>query len=231
MKSPTPFSLVFLAGGTGMRMGTAVPKQYLLLHHKPLALYSFEVFTSMPEVKEVVVVCEKQYAFLFFPYQEAKGIKLLFASPGPRRQDSVLNGIQSLKGNPLVCIHDSARPLIEMKMIRSAVEAAESWGAAAIGVKVKATIKVCNDAQIVVETPLRGALWEVQTPQVIRLDLLKEGFQYAQEHRLIVTDDTSLVELLGKPVKIIEGSYANIKVTTPEDLMCIEKLLEQHVLL
>lgn len=227
----TPFSVVLLAGGTGSRMGMAIPKQYLPIHQKPVALYSFEVFASLPEVKEIIVVCEKSYEVLFRGAANEQGIKLQFAPPGHRRQDSVFNGIQLLKGEGLVCIHDSARPLIDAENVRKVVESAEQWGAAVLGVKVRATIKVCDQEQIVVETPDRASLWEMQTPQVVRLDLLREGFNYAQKHHLTVTDDVSLVELVGKPVKVVEGSYANIKVTTPEDLEIVEKLIENHALL
>lgn len=231
MKTTFPFSVVFLAGGTGMRMGTVIPKQYLSVHQKPLALYSFEVFASLHEVDDLIIVCEPQYEAIFLSSNKVRGLNLKFARPGWRRQDSVFNGIQLLNGNPLVCIHDAARPLIDPQVIRHAVRTADSWGAAAVGVKVKSTIKVCDGAQVVVDTPNRASLWEIQTPQVIRLELLKEGFKYAEEHQLTVTDDVSLIESLGKPVKIVEGSYTNIKVTTPEDLMCVEKLIEKHAML
>ncbi|MBS0272794.1 MAG: 2-C-methyl-D-erythritol 4-phosphate cytidylyltransferase [Proteobacteria bacterium] len=225
METLIPFSVVFLAGGTGTRMKSSVPKQYLCVHQKPLALYSFEVLASLPEIQDFVVVCEPQYESLFQGSAKAKEVNLRFARPGLRRQDSVLNGIQDLQHNPLVCIHDSARPLIEHSVVRRVVQAAESWETAVVGVKVRSTIKICDGAQIVVDTPNRASLWEVQTPQVIRLDLLKEGFAHAQEHYLTVTDDVSLIEALGKPVKVVEGSYSNIKVTTPEDLICVENLM------
>ncbi len=227
----TPFSLVFLAGGMGTRMGSVIPKQYLTIHQKPLALYSFEVFASLPEIQEIVVVCEPQYESFFRTTIKAERLHLKFARPGLRRQDSVYNGIQPLKDNVLVCIHDSARPFIDASIVRQVVQTAESWEAAGVGVKVKSTIKVCDGAQVVINTPDRASLWEMQTPQVIRLDLLKEGFLYAQARHLTVTDDVSLVELLGKPVKVIEGSHSNVKVTTPEDLVFIEKLIEKHALL
>lgn len=226
-----PFSVIFLAGGVGARMGTSMPKQYLPVLKKPLALYSFEVFATMPEVQEMIVVCEPQYEDLFQNSSKSPALNLKFASPGKRRQDSVFNGIQLLRDNPLVCIHDSARPLINPVVIRNVVQVAEDWDAAVVGVKARSTIKVCNGAQVVIDTPNRASLWEVQTPQVIRLNLLKDGFAYAQENNLSVTDDVSLVELLGKPVKVVEGSYSNLKVTTPEDLVLVEKLLEKHALL
>lgn len=214
-----------------MRMGTVIPKQYLSVHQKPLALYSFEVFAALHEIKDFVVVCEPQYDAIFHSSDKSRGLSLQFARPGWRRQDSVLNGIKLLKDNPLVCIHDAARPLIDPQIIRQTVQTADSWGAAAVGVKVKSTIKVCDGAQVVVDTLNRASLWEIQTPQVIRLKLLEEGFKYAQEHQLTVTDDVSLVESVGKPVKIVEGSHVNIKVTTPEDLICVEKLIEKHAML
>ncbi len=224
-----PFTVMFLAGGMGTRMGSTVPKQYLMIHNKPLALHSFEIFASIPEVQQIVVVCEPFYEELFKPYQGNKS--LLFARPGLRRQDSLWNGIQLLQDDPLVCVHDSARPFIDVSLIRRVVESAEGMGAAAIGVRVKATIKVCNSEQMIVNTPERSQLWEMQTPQVVRLSLLKEGFAIAQERHMTVTDDVALAELAGRPAKVVEGSYINIKVTTPEDLLVAQKFLENHELL
>lgn len=226
-----PFSVIFLAGGRGTRMGSATPKQYLPVHGKPLALYSFEVFVSLTEIQDMIVVCEPEYESLFRNSPKAKDLNVQFARPGKRRQDSVWNGIQLLENNPLVCIHDSARPLIEPSIVRRVVQTADSWDAAVVGVRVRSTIKICDGAQVVIDTPDRASLWEMQTPQVIRLDLLQEGFIYTQNHQLTVTDDVSLVELLGKPVKVVEGSYSNIKVTTPEDLVFVEHLIEKHAVL
>lgn len=231
MTNTIPFSLVFLSGGVGTRMGKDVPKQYLTLDQKLLALHSFEVFIAMPEIQDIVVVCEKKYEKVYLHAALGREVRLSFAHPGNRRQDSVSNGIRLLQDNPLVCIHDSARPFIEEELIREVVQEALSWEAAVAGVKVKSTIKICDGAQIVVETPSRGCLWEIQTPQVIRLNLLLEGFAYADEHDITVSDDVSLVELMGKPVKVVEGSYANIKITTPEDLILAEQFLGKNVLL
>ncbi len=226
METDTPFSVVFLAGGIGTRMKSTIPKQYLTVCQKPLALYSFEILLSLSEVRDFIVVCESKYETLFLDLATSKERSLQFARPGSRRQDSVWNAIQYLEDNPLVCVHDSVRPMINKAIVRHVVKTAESWGAAATGVRVKSTIKICDGAQFILDTPNRESLWEIQTPQVVRLDLLREGFVYAQQQQLTVTDDVSLVELLSKPVKVVEGSYANIKVTTPEDLLLLEKLLQ-----
>jgi 2-C-methyl-D-erythritol 4-phosphate cytidylyltransferase len=131
----------------------------------------------------------------------------------------------------LVCIHDSARPLIDTELVRRVVKMADQWEAAVAGVQVKSTIKLCDASQLVINTLDRSHLWEIQTPQVIRLSLLKEGIRLALDLHLSVTDDVSLIELLGKPVKVVEGSYANVKITTPEDIILINQLIERNVLL
>lgn len=224
MEKNIPFSVILLAGGIGRRMKADIPKQYLLIQNKPLALYSFEVFLSLPEAEEIVVVCNQEYEPLFNAYQEDK--RITFAASGLRRQDSVYNGMQKLrKGNEnrLICIHDSARPLIDATLVRRVVHMADHWDAAVAGVQVKSTIKVCDGAQVVINTLDRTHLWEMQTPQVINLELLREGFDQVREKNLTVTDDVSLVELIGKPVKVVEGCYSNIKVTTPEDLILVKQ--------
>lgn len=227
-----PFSLVFLAGGVGSRMNQPIPKQYIPICGKPLALFSFETFLSMTEIQDIVVVCDVNYETLFRHSADQKGVNIQFAKPGIRRQDSVYNGIQCLKNeNALVCIHDSARPLIEMNTIRKIILAANEIHAAVVGVKLKSTIKISDQNQFVINTPDRRTLWEVQTPQVIRLNLLKEAFLHVNQFELTVTDDVSLVELLKKPVKIVEGEYTNIKVTTIEDLTFVEEWIKKHALL
>lgn len=221
VNDPIPFSVVLLSGGMGLRMGGATPKQYLEINGKPIALHSFELFLSLEEVKEIIVVCHDEYQELFLQSSKGTSIPLRFAAPGLRRQDSLFNAMQLLRkdgGDRPICIHDAARPFIKAHHIRNAVKAAANCGAAVLATRVKSTIKVCDNEKFIVNTPDRETLWEAQTPQVIRQHLLEEGFAYANEKGLTVTDDVSLVELIGKPVQIVEGCYSNIKITTPEDL-------------
>lgn len=231
MDKNKPFSVIFLAGGIGARMGADIPKQYLKLQNKPVALHSFDIFYCIEEVKEIVVVCDEKYQTIFKDYDSSR---IRFAPSGYRRQDSLYNGIEALRETDpldLVCIHDSARPLIDVELVRRVVNMADQWEAAVAGVQVKSTIKLCDASQLVINTLDRSHLWEIQTPQVIRFNLLQEGIKLALDLNLSVTDDVSLIELLGKPVKVVEGSYANIKITTPEDIILINQLIERNVLL
>nr|AFK34060.1 unknown [Lotus japonicus] len=222
-------SVVLLAGGKGKRMGASMPKQYLPLLGQPIALYSFFTFCHMLQVKEVIVVCDPSYQDIF---QDAKGnyqAELKFALPGKERQDSVYNGLQAVDSNSeLVCIHDSARPLVLSGDVKKVLKDGLLNGAAVLGVPVKATIKEANSESFVVRTLDRKTLWEMQTPQVIKPELLRKGFELVNREGLEVTDDVSIVEHLKHPVYITEGSYSNIKVTTPDDLLLAEKILHEN---
>ena len=218
-------SVILLAGGLGTRMKSALPKHLLPLNQKPIVLYSFEVFRRLPEISEIVVVCDSA-SYSFFPQE--KNVK--FASPGQRRQDSVYNGLMQVDPRAeLICIHDAARPLLSADVVRRCLQAGIAHGAATVGMPVKFTVKESREGNFVKNTLDRSALWEIQTPQVIKKELLEKGFSIADERNLTVNDDVSLVEHLGHPVKIVEGSYANLKITTQEDLPIAERLLVEHL--
>lgn len=219
-------SVILLAGGKGKRMGASMPKQYLPLLSQPIALYSFYTFSRMAEVKEIIVVCDPSYRDVFEDSKHKIQTELKFTLPGKERQDSVYSGLQAIDlTSELVCIHDSARPLVSSGDVEKVLK--DGWlnGAAVLGVPVKATIKEANSESFVVRTLDRRTLWEMQTPQVIKPGLLKEGFELVNREGLEVTDDVSIVEHLQHPVYITEGSYTNIKVTTPDDLLLAERIL------
>ncbi|KAL6552293.1 hypothetical protein OROHE_007657 [Orobanche hederae] len=223
-------SVILLAGGKGKRMGTSMPKQYLALLGQPIALYSFYTFSKMPEVKEIVVVCDPSYQDIFEDAKENILVDLKFALPGKERQDSVYSGLEAINPNSdLVCIHDSARPLVLEGDVAKVLKDGRRIGAAVLGVPAKATIKEANRESFVVKTLDRKTLWEMQTPQVIKPGLLKKGFELVNRDGLEVTDDVSIVEHLRHPVYITEGSYTNIKVTTPDDLLLAERILNPAV--
>ncbi|XP_068463304.1 2-C-methyl-D-erythritol 4-phosphate cytidylyltransferase, chloroplastic-like isoform X1 [Phaseolus vulgaris] len=222
-------SVVLLAGGQGKRMGAGIPKQYLPLFGQPIALFSFHTFFHMVQVKEVIVVCDPSFREVFEDAMGNYQAELKFALPGKERQDSVYNGLQAVDPNSeLVCIHDSARPLVLSSDVRKVLKDGLSNGAAVLGVPVKATIKEANSESFVVKTLDRKTLWEMQTPQVIKPELLRKGFELVNREGLEVTDDVSIVEHLKHPVYITEGSYTNIKVTTPDDMLLAERILNNN---
>lgn len=145
-------------------------------------------------------------------------------SGGIERQHSVYNGLQAVKEGEIVLIHDGARPFIRLEKIHELVKEAQEHGAAIPAVPMKDTVKKVRNG-MAEETVERSSLWAVQTPQAFRVSLVLEAHKRAQEEGYIGTDDASLVERMGKKVKIVEGDYRNIKLTTPDDLLFAEAIL------
>jgi len=220
-------AVVLLAGGVGSRMKADRPKQFLELCGKPVLEHSLDLFLGLEGINSVVLVIDASYRDRFAEY--AAGGKLSFADPGAERQDSVRSGLDGiLDGSALVCIHDAARPLVTPKEIFDVIGDARVHGAAVLGVPVKATVKESDDGEFVLRTVDRSRLWEVHTPQVIKPDLLLEGFDRVREQNLEITDDVSVIEQLGLPVKLTLGEYTNLKVTTPDDMIVATQILEQR---
>lgn len=204
-------AVILLAGGTGTRMGTSVPKQFLDLDGKPIARYSFDLFKSLDYVSQIVVVCPKMYREIFPP-------ETTFAEPGERRQDSVYHGfLETARGVDLICIHDAARPFLSKKDVDKLLEEALLSKAATLACPVRYTVKEVTDG-LIQKTLDRTNLYEIHTPQMIAPEILEEGFKKAALENLSVTDDVSLVELLKRPVSVVQGSPKNIKITYPDDL-------------
>ena len=202
---------ILLSGGVGVRMQSPTPKQYLALSGKPIALHSFERLMSCFLINAITVVCEEKYDALFPSANHAR--------PGKRRQDSLYHGLQTVcPQTQYILIHDAARPFVELEHIKAVIHEGITHGAATLATPVKETIKRANADHFVEETPLRSSLFAIQTPQLIQKDLLLKGCQKAYQENLTVTDDASLVEILGHPVKLVMGSDSNNKITTPYDL-------------
>lgn len=224
MNQKNQTSAILLAGGQGSRMQSATPKQYLMLGNKPLILHSFETLLLIDRIHEIIVVCDPVYRHMF----DIKCNKpIVFALPGERRQDSVYNGLLAASTNShYICVHDGARPFIDKALIERVLEAGYKYEAAVVGMPIKFTVKMKTETNFVAGTPDRSLMWEIQTPQVIKKDILLEGFQYAYDRNLTVTDDVSLVELIGKNVKLVEGSHSNLKITTPLDMAIACQMLQ-----
>lgn len=224
-------SVIIVAAGQGKRMGDVGNKVLLPLGDQPVLFYSVQLFCAIPQVGEIIVVtAERDLASvqqllegwrLSVPWQVVKG--------GAERQDSVTAGLSNVaKCADLVAIHDGARPLIDRDTVCRAVAEAERWGAACVGVRVKDTIKTVDDKGFVIATPERSGLWAVQTPQIFVADVLRQAYASLKDGVTGCTDDAMVVERSGRPVKMVEGSYANLKITTPEDLPLAERLLRMR---
>mmetsp|Transcript_60313 Transcript_60313/g.166952 ORF Transcript_60313/g.166952 Transcript_60313/m.166952 type:complete len:365 (+) Transcript_60313:63-1157(+) len=225
--------VVLLSAGVGKRMGAKIPKQYLKLCGLEIALHSLDVFLDC-NVTEIAIVCAEEYRSIFQEHLEKRGGTMpviKYTVGGKERQDSVQNGLAEISAE-FVAVHDAARPLVTQAEVEKVIADAQKYGAALLSVPTKATIKQAFEGKggetLVDMTPNRKLLWEAHTPQVIRADLLRQGFENAASKNLAVTDDVSLVEALGEPVKLTEGEYTNIKVTTPEDIAVAETILRER---
>jgi len=218
--------VVIAAAGESRRMG-GVDKVFALLDGKPVLCRVVETFQKCNSIDRVVVVVNQRNIELARQLVAEQGwSKVAEVCPGgERRQDSVVAGLGRLDQCRWVVIHDGARPLVTVDLIERGLAEAGETGAAVAAVPVTDTIKVAGDDRIVKQTPPRGNLWAVQTPQVFRFDIINEAYRRAKTE---VTDDASLVEQLGYKVKLYSGSYDNIKVTTPGDLALAEVLWQKQ---
>jgi 2-C-methyl-D-erythritol 4-phosphate cytidylyltransferase len=212
------------AGGTGTRMGGTVPKQFLELDGKPILYYTLKTLQDCGIISELIlVVPEKEYDNTCTDWLGKPEIVTKVVVGGEKRQDSVFNGFCELSPQTeIVLVHDGVRPFLSHQMIQESVDAAREYGAAITAIPVNDTIKKVDDSGLVSKTVDREGLWRVQTPQVFRYELLEEAFKKANSEKFYGNDEGTLIEHLGKPVKVVEGSEQNIKITRPEDLRLSE---------
>ena len=211
-----------VAAGESARM-RGVDKPFATIAGRPLLAHSLATLDCSPSVNSISIATSagriENMREMVGEYGFVKVVSVV--EGGARRQDSVLNAVHGLGEVDIVLIHDGARPFVDQPTIERAVAAASEWGAAAAAVPVKDTIKVVDSGLSVVDTPSRDRLWAAQTPQAFRLDLLLRAHSDASRD---FTDDAAMVEAIGHPVKLFMGSYLNIKVTTPEDLLFAEAI-------
>ena len=217
---------IIVAAGESRRMG-GIDKVLAPLGGKPLLVRAVQPFQECPLVSQIVVVVNERNLERGRQLVDKQGFtKVTGVCPGgERRQDSVAAGLKQIEQCQWVIIHDSARPLVTVGLIERGLEAARETGAAVAAVPVTDTIKLAGDNRIVRQTLSRQNLWAVQTPQVFRTDIIKTAYQHISDD---VTDDASLVEKLGYRVILYMGSYDNIKITTPDDLIFAEALLHKQ---
>ena len=220
MKSRMPKTGVVIVGaGSSQRMGRN--KVFISLAGKPLLAWSVDFCQTCKLVDQIAIVLNETKLDLGRKLAAERGWSkvLEICAGGRRRQDSVRQGLNELEDCDWVVIHDSARPFLTTDLIRDGLEAAQVTGAAVAAVPIKDTVKLGGSDMMVSKTLNRQELWAVQTPQVFRFDIIAEAHEQIKED---VTDDASMVEHLGRKVKLYMGSYNNIKITTPEDLALAE---------
>ena len=215
-------SVIILAGGSGHRMNSNIPKQYLLLDGKPILAYSLLLFEQSFLDEIILVVRKGEEEYCQKEYVEKYHLKKVTAitAGGKERYLSVYQGIQKIKNTDYIWIHDGARPILTMELLVRLKQTVEKEKAAVLGVHVKDTIKQTDEKNRVIATIPRQNLWNIQTPQVFSSSLIIEAYQKLIEQNITdVTDDSMVVERMTEHnVVIVEGSYRNIKITTPEDL-------------
>ncbi len=213
---------IILAAGKGKRMQSDVPKQYLLLEGHPILFYSIRAFEQsfIDEIilvagKEEVEYCRKEIVEKY-GFQKVKKI----VAGGRERYHSVYEGLKAIDSTDYVYIHDGARPFVTSEILERVQKEVEQCKACVVGMPVKDTIKIVGIDHVVRDTPDRKVLWQIQTPQTFSYELVKAAYdKWMKKEDGIITDDAMVVEkMLQYPIKLVEGSYENIKITTPEDL-------------
>lgn len=225
---------IVLAAGRGKRMQSDVAKQYLLVRNKPVLYYSLKAFQDSVVDEMILVTAESEIAYckeeIVDKYNISKVSKIV--AGGKERYHSVYNGLKACEDAEIVLIHDGARPFVDEVIIERNISMVKECGACVTGMPVKDTIKIADNKGFVKETPRRDMIWTIQTPQTFCYDLIKEAYdtflsdeeEYSKQYS--VTDDSMVAEIFGGlKVKLIEGSYNNVKITTPEDMVLAEAIL------
>jgi len=223
-------SVIIAAAGMSNRMGSKINKQFIAIDGKPILAHTIEKFEKCRYIDEIILVskeeeieyCRKE---IVRKYKFNKVANIIRG--GKERQDSIYNGILALNERTnIVLTHDGARPFIKIENIKDGILGVVENGACVVGVPVTDTIKVVKEDSNIESTPKRSMLWAAQTPQCFYKDLLIKGYESAIKEGFSGTDDSSIVERIGYDVKMIMGSYDNIKITTPEDIVLAESLFK-----
>ncbi len=229
---------IVLAAGQGKRMNAPVQKQYLLLKGRPVLYYSLKAFEESDITRIVLVTGQEEIAYCRKEIVEAFGFRKVeqIVAGGRERCHSVYEGLKAAAGSAYVLIHDGARPFVTEAIIERTLDGAQKYGACIAGMPVKDTIKIADGDAFVTRTPNRSSLWQVQTPQAFSYPLIFWAYEelFGNEKREpegVVTDDAMVLERFlsfrktGQRVKLVEGSYENIKITTPSDLQVAEQFM------
>jgi 2-C-methyl-D-erythritol 4-phosphate cytidylyltransferase len=225
---------ILLAAGKGLRFGSELPKQFIKFNDVPVIIHTLNVLDSCERIDNIIIVMNPSYINymerLLKKYPINKPLKII--KGGETRQESTYNGIKVIEangGSDIVVIHEGVRPFIDEELVNSTIEAAKEYGAVDVGVKTTDTMVQVKDG-LIVSMPDRTTLYNGLMPQTFQYKILKEAHEKAiEDHFDATTDDVRLVHRLGLPVKIVEGSYVNKKLTTKEDVHFFEKYFAEQL--
>lgn len=241
----TRCTAVVLSGGRGRRMGTTLAKQYLMIQDRPILWYSLDVFERSEVIDDVILVTGKgQIPYCRQEIIEKYGFQKIRAvvEGGVERYHSVWEGLRVLEQagwkDGYIFIHDGARPFISEAILERAYEEVVRSRACVVGMPVKDTVKIVDEKGYIHMTPKRSLVWQIQTPQVFAADLIIAAYgevirkeQALLEQGIQITDDAMVVEnVCGCPIRLVEGSYENLKITTPEDMEIAEIFASRRLL-
>ena len=223
---------IVLAGGKGSRMNSDIPKQYMMVKEKPILYYSLKTFEDsfVDEIILVVGTGDIEYCKVNI-VDKYNFMKIsTIVEGGEERYNSVYNGLQAIGDNVIgnVFIHDGARPCVDSTILKRNLECVEQYGTCVTAMPVKDTIKIVDDNLFAMDTPDRSHLWQIQTPQTFAIAIIKNAYKkfMLDVEKCNITDDAMVVERYGDSgIKLLEGSYSNIKVTTPEDIKIVENII------
>jgi len=221
-------SAIIVAAGQGTRMGPKVDKLFLEVAGRPLVAHTWERFDASPSIGQIILVVRAGMEETFHDLAQRYGLQKPFriVIGGKERQDSVWNGLQAAEStSEIVAIHDGARPCASEELIKATIDAAREVGAAVAAQRITDTVKQSDGGSLIERTVDRARLWSVQTPQAFRYEVIRRALEVVRRNHAVITDDTAACELIGQPVKLIESTTPNPKVTSPGDLPYIEMLL------
>lgn len=229
-KSTTAYTAIVLAAGKGTRMNSKIQKQFLEVEGKPVIYYSLKCFQESPLIRDIILVTGeeslsycKEEIVKRFGFSKVKKV----TAGGKERYDSVYAGLCACDNTDYVLIHDGARPFVTEEILERTCLSVKETGACVVGMPAKDTIKISDRNKMVESTPAREKVWLVQTPQAFRYSLIKEAYESIRCKDMSgITDDAMIVEQeRGVKVALVHGSYENLKITTPEDLIIAEAFL------
>lgn len=223
---------IILMAGVGKRMNSDVPKQYMQVNNKPIVYYTIKAFEDS-KVDDIVLVtgeteieyCTKEIV-QYFKFNKVVNV----VAGGKERYNSVYNGLKTVNNSKYILIHDGARPCIQPLDIDKMIDQVKKYSACIMGVPTKDTIKIVDNDNNIVQSPDRSIIWQAQTPQAFEYTRIMHAYSQIQLNEdKAITDDAQVWSLYNKtPVKMIEGSYENIKVTTPSDMEIVVNCLKKH---